>query len=206
MSNDYFDSGDWTRLVQFTLARSELVNAIVDAIVAGLDKLPSESRLKEGRVTYLGAVGGSASVLTATAPYTMTLTDGMTITALIGTTNTGPATLNISAPSALGAVAIVNYAGAALSGGELAAGTFVDLRYKSSGNHFRIVNPQVAVGNVTVNNLTVVTGSDTTPGNLSSKITVSGLVKTVTSPGGNENLNLAIDEGNNILLNRRMSR
>ncbi len=191
MTNGFFDTTDWTRLVEQTLARSELVNAIIDAIKAAWDKLPSESRLKEGRVTYLGLTTGSANVITATAPYTMTLTDGLHVRAKIATSNTGSATINISAPSALGAIAIVDYGGNALTGGELAAGTFADLVYSANGNHFRIINPQVDVGVVTVNNLSVVSGNDTTPSNLSAKVVPIGrLAPRITNASANESMQI----------------
>jgi hypothetical protein len=191
MSNGFFDTADWVRLIAQTLARSELVNAIIDAIQAAFDKLPSESRLKEGRVTYLGISAGSANVITATAPYTMTLTDGLHVRFKVATSNTAAATINISAPSALGAIAIVDYGGNALTGGELAAGTFADLVYSQSGAHFRIINPTVDVAVVTVNNLAVVSGTDTTPSNLSTKIEgVGRIAERITSSGSNERLQL----------------
>lgn len=39
MANDYFQASSWTRLVADSVARSALVNAIIDAVVAGFDVL-----------------------------------------------------------------------------------------------------------------------------------------------------------------------
>lgn len=190
--NDYFDSADWDALARNTLARAEAVNAIAEAVEVGFDRLPGQTRLYEGRVTYCGADTGVADAYVATAPYTITLTDGLWLRFKPAAPNTGASTLNASS---LGAVSVRDYGGNLLTGGELAAGTIVDVVYDSAGPYFRIINPNVDVGSVSVNNNAKVTASDTTPGPLNSKVDVEGpdLTKEVQNSGGNEVLNITLD-------------
>lgn len=49
-----------------------------------------------------------------------------------------------------------------------------------------------SIDSATASNLLVVSGADTTPGNLSTKITLTSGTKTITSPAGDERLNLDI--------------
>ena len=51
-----------------------------------------------------------------------------------------------------------------------------------------------SIDSISASNLVVVSGADTTPGGLNDKITVSGsgITKSITSPGGDEKLNLAV--------------
>lgn len=145
-TNSYFDTDNYSTLARLTLARAEEVNAIVASIVAGFDLVPSKERVYQGRITYCGQAAGSLNAETVTAPYTIALTDGLWLRYRPNTTNTGALTIN---PSSLGIIAVRNYAGAALSGGEAVSGTVVDIVYIASSNHFRIINPLVAVAAVT---------------------------------------------------------
>jgi len=145
-TNDYFDEDNYTALARLTQARAEDINLITTALTAGFDLLPSKARLYEGRTTYCGDDTGAVNAAVVTAPYTIALTDGCRLRFRPVATNTGAATLNASA---LGALAVVTFAGAALTGGELLLSAFVDVAYNSTGNHWRIVNPLIDVGTIT---------------------------------------------------------
>lgn len=159
MTNGYMDTGvDYDEVSRLAIVRAEDLVAVAAAVVAGFGKLPSEARLKEGRVTYCGATGGTANAQTATAPYTMTATDGATIRVKWVFTNTAALTLTMAV---FGTLAVTDYAGNALTGGEAVAGAFSELTYNSTSNHWRISNPQVSVGSVTTFDITALTtGTD----------------------------------------------
>jgi len=162
MANDY-----WNNLVSLTrrtLARAEAVNSILGAIKAGFDLFPSLARLREERVSY-GVDTGVVNAHIVTVPYAFTVTDGARLSFKPINTNTGAAVVDVrpTGLAALGNIAIVDYGGNALTGGEILQGGFVELRYNAASAHFRITNPLVDVGSVTtfdVNALTVGTEVD----------------------------------------------
>jgi hypothetical protein len=190
MSADYFVFS--SPLVRKTKARAEAVNAFFSALATGLGFLPSKAQFYEGRVNFCGAATGAAGVYTVTAPFAVTLTDGLRLVWRPPITNTGATTLNIGT----GNVAVTNFAGSALSGGECAAACDVETIYHAATNQHRIINPQVAVGVVTVNNLLIASSTDTTPDTAVNKILVTangGLKQTKNNPAGNESLTHALD-------------
>ena len=90
--------------------------------------------VQSGKWSY-GAAAGSANALTATlAPALVAYTAGLTLHIKIATTNTGAATINVNG---LGAKAIVDRVGSALSSGDLIAGEVVRLTY--DGTQFRTI-------------------------------------------------------------------
>lgn len=135
MSNDFFDSSDYTPLTAGTLARAAQVNDIASAVVAGFDKLPAEAALKQDRATYATAVGGPADAITLTLPSTLaSYTAGLRISFKVGTTNTGATTVNVDS---VGAKSIKRPNGDALVAGDLISGAMVDIRY--DGTNFQLV-------------------------------------------------------------------
>lgn len=144
-TNDFFDDADWSRLVANTLARAEAVNAIADGVVVGFGRLPAQAALYEDRVSF-GTDSGLVNAYIVTLPYTFTLTNGARFRFRPNSTNTTAATCN---PNSLGVLQIVNYAGTALTGGELISGVTAQLEYNSTSNHLRIVQPLTSVGSVT---------------------------------------------------------
>lgn len=91
--------------------------------------------VQSGKWTY-AAAAGSANALTATlAPALVAYTAGLTLHIKIATTNTGAATINVNG---LGAKAIVDRIGSALSAGDLIAGEVVRLTY--DGTQFRTIS------------------------------------------------------------------
>lgn len=69
MTNDYFDDGDFTRLARNTKARSNAVNAIIDAIVVGFD------RVQSGNAQFFTATS-STVVLIGTGAKSFTIGEG----------------------------------------------------------------------------------------------------------------------------------
>ena len=187
MSNDFFNFV--TALVRKTTARAEPLNTLFTSIQTGFGLLPTKAQLYEGRVNFCGLDTGAANAYVVTAPWTVTLSNGLRLVWVPANTNSGASVLNANA---LGNVAVTDYGGNALTGGELAAGTAVETIYLAASNQHRILNPLVSIGTVTVNNLLKISGGDTTPGYGENKITASGLLAATKINGGaNESLNIA---------------
>lgn len=191
MSNSYFDSGDYTALARNTRALAESVNAIATAVEAGFDLFPDKLSIQQSKATFVatdtGTPGAYVISLEKTPPA---YSDGLHIAFRAANTNPGASTVNVSS---LGIKDIRNYAGTALTGGEIVIGAFTVIRYDATNGYFRIISPLTTVGSISVNNNVKVTTNDTTPGPLNDKISVSGaLSKSTTNPGANEVLALAV--------------
>jgi hypothetical protein len=200
VSNDYFDDADWSRLQFLTLGRSALLNAIVDAIVLAFDRFPALARLLENRVSY-GTDAGTANAHVVTLPYTFTLTDGARMTYIPGNTNTGPFTCNVNG---LGAIAVKDFAGTALTGGEAPGGAVLELIYTASGTCFRIMQPKVTIASLSVNNKTAVDSTDT-PGYLEDKVEGVGVAISKTGAVGSRKVRITVDEGQTALFAKFLS-
>lgn len=124
MSNDFF--GEFTRLARNSKARSDAVNAILDQIVAGFDKLPTFARLRGGAVNYATAAGtDGAYVVTLTGPTA--LFEGLTVKFKAPAANTtGPCSINLNG---LGVVSFKTATGADFSANAIASGAIVDATY-----------------------------------------------------------------------------
>lgn len=184
--SDWFDFV--SPLVRKTRARAEQVNGIFTEIKTALQQLPAKARIYENRVHYCGTTTGVAGAYIATPAHAVTLTDGACVSINVHATNAGASTINVYG---LGALPIVDYAGNALTGGELIQGAFIDLKYKASSAHWRITNPLVDVGSVTVNNLASNSATDSTPGYLSAKVLPIGRLGTRTlNSGANESMQI----------------
>lgn len=186
MTNGFYDPTDITA---HTKARSAEVNAQLAGIGAGFDKFPTESNIKLGKIQFVAADTGVPNAYVVAMPYTRTtLTDGEFIRMRAANTNTGASTIN---RDGAGVVPIRNYAGTALTGGEIVADGFTDLVYDATFGYFRISNPQTTVASIIVNNLLKVSATDTTPGYGGAKISVTAsgaatVTPSTTNPGGNE--------------------
>lgn len=189
--NDYFNVGDIVPVVRNEKARAEAIMGFLAAIAAGFDKIPNTAPTYENRINF-GVGSGVANAYVVTMPQSFTLTDGAESVWRVPATNSGASVADIGGT---GDLPLVNYAGAALTGGELVGEAFVVTRYDAVTNRHRIVQPLTAIANVVVNNLLKVTANDQTPGVLDDKIAVFGaLMKEVTSPGGNEVLALRVPD------------
>lgn len=143
MSNSYFTQKDYERITPHTLARSGDLNASFDAIVGAFDKLPDDSRLREGRINF-GSDDGMANAYRITMPRRIRdLADGMALWFRAVHGNDGPATVDVDG---LGAVAIHRQDGAVLQAGDIPEGGIIGLRYDNAGGHFKLVSPTADAG------------------------------------------------------------
>ena len=132
--NDYFEASTY-QITPGSTARSSQINNITNALETGLDKLPSESNIKNGLINY-GTDSGAADAYVVTMPYTPTAyTDGMLVAFKAGNANTGACTVNVDS---LGAKSIKRQDGSAPIAGDIAANKIVELRYNSTSGYFEI--------------------------------------------------------------------
>jgi hypothetical protein len=132
MTNDYFDT--YTALPRNQLARAEAVNAIIDSIVGGFDKLPSASLILETRASFQTDTGTADTyILTPATPITE-YNPGAEWTFKAVHSNDGPCTLNVSG---LGVVAIKHLDGTDLQTGDIVAGQIVEVRH--DGTYFQLI-------------------------------------------------------------------
>ena len=132
-ANDYFDSADYTAIPKHTGARSAAINTFLQAIENGFTRLPTEARIKEGRVTW-GAFGGTANAHTVTLPYTVAYGAGLMVGYLPTLTNTLAVSLDVNG---LGAVAVKRADGTDLVAGDVAISPFVVIH---NGTNFRLLS------------------------------------------------------------------
>jgi len=195
MANDFWNN--LVALTRRTIARAEVMNSILNAIKAGFDLLPSKARLYEERVAYGGLDTGVANNYAVATAYSFTLTDGARLSFKIANTNSGASVVTVTpaGASALSSVPIVTIGGLALSGGELLADQFVELRYNSTTLKFHIINPTVSIASVVVNNYLKITTSDTNPSVAYNKLAGLGaLVLRILNAAGNEILQFKLRE------------
>lgn len=132
MANNYFDS--FTSLARQTLARASDVNAIIDAIIVGFDRLPARAPLFEDRVGFGVDSGSAGAYVIAMNPSQITAyTDGLRVRFRAAQTQaTDGATLNLNG---IGVKSIKTALGATLPANTIAAGAIVDVTY--DGTDFR---------------------------------------------------------------------
>lgn len=133
MPNDYYTAASVGSA--HSKARASAVNAQLQAVASGLDKLPSEAALKESRFN-VGTDSGAANayvVAMTTAPAAYTL--GQAVVFVATYANTGASTVNVSG---LGAKSIIRWTGDALQSGDIPAGGIIEVRY--DGTSFRLMN------------------------------------------------------------------
>lgn len=119
--------------VALTRANESAVNNLDAAVAAAFALLPSETRLRLGTCQYAIDIG-APSFYVVKMPQTATAyVDGMLVSFLPSTTNTGVATLNVDG---LGAKSIVQYSGAPLNAGDIVQGAPVDVRYSAFTGFF----------------------------------------------------------------------
>lgn len=107
------------------------------------------------------AAGGTANALTATldpAPAAWSDLNGMPLRLRIGTTNSGAATLNVNV---LGAKNVRTLAGAALSAGDLFAGSIMEFIYDQTSDTVLVVNLQKGVGPYSIGGIYSIASSRT---------------------------------------------
>lgn len=143
MANNYFNSP--TDVQPQTRARSSDVNGLDDAIDQAFDKLPDETHLKSGKISY-AVDSGAANVYSVELPYAPeSYTDGLLVSFRAANSNTAASTINVNG---LGAKSIRKTDGTALGAGEITAGSPIDLRYSTATGFFHMApNSSVAATN-----------------------------------------------------------
>lgn len=121
------------RLSDGATARAPEVNAVFDSISTGLDKLPSEQRMKRGTINYAADTGGVNAFVVTLEYAPSSYIDGMEIVFLAASTNTSDCTINVNG---LGAKSIKRTDGGALGAGDIAAGHLSVIRYNASAGYF----------------------------------------------------------------------
>lgn len=93
---------------------------------------------------FVGSAAGTNTITTTLAPVpaNQAALAGFVIHLRIANTNTGAVTFN---PNGFGALAIVKNGNSALTGGELPAGSWVDLVYDTTNTNYQLLNPITAV-------------------------------------------------------------
>jgi hypothetical protein len=161
MANDFFDSADYTALSRNTRALAEAVNAIATAIEAGFDLFPSKLSLQQGKAHFVATDTGVANAYVIAMEKTIpAYSDGLHFCFRAANTNTGASTINIDGK---GLKDIRNYAGTALTGGEILQGALTTGWYDNTNGYCRILSPLTAVASVTgidINALTALAAPD----------------------------------------------
>lgn len=131
------------RFVAFDTVRAEDVNAALDLVSAGFEKLPSPYAVWSGSQNYVAA-GGAADAWTAAVASTLltSYVDGLQIRVKFGAANTVTApTINLNG---LGAKTIASESGTLLMPGDIAAGMIATLTYSATSGKFQVTQTSVA--------------------------------------------------------------
>jgi len=134
VTNPYyeFDPG----FIPFTKARAGDNNLQFQAIQNAFDLLPSDSDALTTDTATFGPESGSGNAYVVTLADTRTSNqDGDGVRFFATHTNTGPATLNIDA---IGALALVNWTGSVLGGGEIVSGRIYEVRFDAANVQYVI--------------------------------------------------------------------
>lgn len=141
MSNDYFDSADYTALVRLTEARAEAVNSVFAAITVGFDVLPSAAYIKEGRINFAVDTGAADHYIVDQNVRPSGYTSGLFVPFVALAANTGACDINVkgSSGSLLGVKSIKRPDGTDPAAGDIPAGAVILLWYY--GSTFQILAP-----------------------------------------------------------------
>lgn len=141
--SDYYNGPASDRLQEFTRARAAEVRAELNSVASAMALLPPRADLLNNRIGYAAATGTNNALLVSVSPAPTAYVDGMGLTVKLSATNTGTATINVNG---LGVKPLTRPDGTALSGGDLASGAIVNLRYEGVSGQFRVM-----VGTLTIN-------------------------------------------------------
>ena len=140
----------------------QIANAVSASglVIDDTDILRLAKAMRSQAMNYRAA-GGTANALTVAldpAPAAWSDLNGMPLRLRIGTTNSGAATLNVNG---LGAKNIRTLAGAALSAGDLFAGSIMEFIYDQISDTVLVVNLQKGVGPYSIGGIYAIASSQT---------------------------------------------
>jgi hypothetical protein len=124
--NDYFNH-DTNRFAKLTKARAEQVNAVLDELVIGLNKLPGENENNYSTRNYIATDTGAVNAYAGSLSHVSgAYVEGQEIFIKVASTNTGACTLNVSG---IGDILIKHIGGYDLYAGDIQAGYILQARY-----------------------------------------------------------------------------
>lgn len=141
MTQDYYASP--ADVSPITRARSSDVNGVDAAVATAFEKLPAETVLKTGRVTYAVDTGAVNAYVVSLTNAPSQYYDGMEVRMRVTTTNTGASTINVNG---LGAKNILTLDGLTPVAGALVANGTAILVFNEATNNFRLLNPATMFG------------------------------------------------------------
>ena len=134
VTNPYYEFDP--TFIPFTKARAGDNNLQFQALQNAFDLLPSDSDALTTDTATFGPESGTGNVYVVTLADTRTSNqDGDGVRFFATHTNTGPSTLNIDA---IGAIALVNWTGSVLGGGEIVSGQIYEIRYDAANVQYVI--------------------------------------------------------------------
>jgi hypothetical protein len=134
ITNPYYEFTP--EFVPATKARSDAVNVQYQLIQNAFDLLPSDSAALTTDTATFAPESGTGNAYVVTMPDTRTSNqDGDAVRFFATHSNTGSATLAVDA---IGAVALVNWTGTVLGGGEIISGRIYEIRYDATNVQFVI--------------------------------------------------------------------
>lgn len=160
ISNDFFDSADYTAMSRRTLARSAAVNAALQAVEAGFDKLPTERKIKGGTIQSIGTFGGTATALTCSLYPTVltTYADGEIIEGKAASACAGATTVN---RDSLGAKSIKRPDRTDVQANDWAINDNIRLKYNSTLGYFILESATLGIATAAAASATAAAASAT---------------------------------------------
>jgi len=141
--NDYFDSTKYTALTAHSLGRAANVNSTFALLEAAFTLLPSKTRIREDRITYVTDTGAADAYIATLTEAPPSYTAGLKIAVKALTTNTGASTINVNG---LGIKNIKKSDGTALialAAGDIFAGAIFHIQY--DGTQFQLISAATSV-------------------------------------------------------------
>lgn len=167
MSSDFFDASLYA-VADGTRVRAGQVNTPIQAIDAGFAKMPSESNMKTGKISYCVDTG-AINAMIVELPYVITAyEDGLHVIAKAAFANT--ITTPVINVNGLGNVVIRRQDGSAVIAGDIPQNHIVEMRYNATTVCFNLmgsIGAQGGAGTMSSQNASAV---DITGGELSNVI------------------------------------
>lgn len=136
MSNDYYNNNSNTLTAGSRALHSD-VESKFDEVTTGFAKLPDETKLNRGTVTFADDSGAADAYVVTMHQTAASYVDGLKVVMRVSNTNTGACTINVDS---LGAKSIKRQNGDTPEAGDLTSGDLVVLVYDSTNGYFVILS------------------------------------------------------------------